>query len=166
MPTPVTGNAVLPFRVAMEARDHAAVVDSFALDAVLYSPLTTRLAFTGRGQIATLIEVVLEAFPDLGYTDEVLTNGTAVLVWRSVISGQDIEGVDVLRLRPDGKIGEFTAFFRPLPAAAAALRAIGTGLARRKSPAKAAAMSALTQPLAILARVGDPVGVRLVRSVL
>jgi hypothetical protein len=150
----------------MEAREHAAVVDSFAPDAVLYSPLTTRLAFTGRGQIATLVEVLFEVFPDVRYTDEVLTNGTAVLVWRSVISGQDIEGVDVLRLRPDGKIVEFTAFFRPLPAAAAALRTISAGLTRRKSPAKAALMSALTQPLAILTRAGDPVGARLVRSVL
>ena len=166
MQIPAASPAVLPFRAAMEARDHAAVVDSFAPDAQFYSPLTTRLTFTGRTQIAALVQVLFEVFPDLRYTDEMRAADSAFLAWRSVIGGQDIEGIDVLRLRPDGKIGEFTAFFRPLPAAAAALREIGSALARRKSPAKAALMSALTQPIAVLTRVGDPVGVRLVRSVL
>lgn len=166
MQTPAAGPAVLPFRVAMEARDHAAVVDSFAPDAELHSPLTTRLTFTGRAQIATLVQVLFEVFPDLRYTDEMRAADSAFLAWRSVIAGQDIEGIDVLRLRPDGKIAEFTAFFRPLPAAATALHAIGSALARRQSPAKGALMSALTRPLAFLARAGDPVGVRLVRSAL
>ena len=65
---------------------------------------------------------------------------------------------------PDGKIQEVTAFFRPLPAAAVALRLIGAGLARRKSPARAAVISVMASPLAFLTQAGDPVGTRLVRS--
>ena len=38
----------LPLRTAMEARDHAAVVQAFAEDAVLLSPITGKLAFEGR----------------------------------------------------------------------------------------------------------------------
>jgi hypothetical protein len=49
---------------------------------------------------------------------------------------------------------------------ALALRLIGTGLARRKSPARAMVVSGLTRPLAALSRAGDPIGVRLVRSAL
>jgi hypothetical protein len=146
----------------MEARDVAAVVDLFAPDAVFHSPLTERLAFTGPEQIGPLTEVVFQVFDDLRYTDEGTGDGTGYLVWRARIGDLDIESVDVLRFGPDGKIQEVTAFFRPLPAAAAALRMIGAGLARRKSPARAAAVSVMAAPLAFLARTGDPVGVRLV----
>ena len=154
------------FRTAMEAGDADAVVDAFAPDAVFRSPLTDRLAFTGHAQIRTLTQVVLDALTDLRYTGEAAGESTATLTWQARIGGQPIEGADQLRFRPDGKIAEATVFFRPLPAAAAALRVIGAGLARRRSPARAAVVSVLTAPLALLARAGDPVGVRLVGSAL
>jgi SnoaL-like domain len=162
MPAIESARTVGLFRDAMEARDVAAVVDLFAPDAVFHSPLTERLAFTGPEQIGPLTEVVFQVFDDLRYTDEGTGDGTGYLVWRARIGDLDIESVDVLRFGPDGKIQEVTAFFRPLPAAAAALRMIGAGLARRKSPARAAAVSVMAAPLAFLARTGDPVGVRLV----
>jgi hypothetical protein len=162
MPATESARAVRLFRAAMEARDVAAVVDSFAPDAVFHSPLTERLAFTGPEQIGRVTEVVFEVFDDLRYTDEASGDGTGYLIWRARIGRLDIESVDHLRFGPGGKIQEATAFFRPLPAAAAALRMIGVGLARRKSPARAAAVSVMAAPLAFFARTGDPVGVRLV----
>ena len=158
--------AVLPLRAAMEARDVAAIVDAFAPDAVLHSPLTSRLDFIGHEQIRALAQVLVEVFEDLRYTDEACDGTTGFLAWSARIGGQEIEGIDQLHLGPDGKIREFTAFFRPLPAAALALRLIGTGLARRKSPARAIVVSSLTRPLAAMTRAGDPIGVRLVRSAL
>lgn len=157
-------SAVGLLRAAMQARDIDAVVECFAPDAVFRSPLTDRLAFTGHAQIRALTEVILDVLTDLCYDDQAAGSGTGILTWHARIGGQPIEGVDQLRFRPDGKIGEFTVYFRPLPAAAVALRVIGTGLARRRHPARAAAVSALTQPLALLSRAGDRVGVRLVGS--
>ena len=158
--------AMLPFRAAMEARDVAAIVDAFAPDAVLRSPLTARLTFTGHEQIGALAQVLVEVLDDLRYTDEACDGTTGFLAWSARIGGQEIEGVDLLHFGPDGKIREFTAFFRPLPAAALALRLIAAGLVRRKSPARAMVVSSLTRPLAAMARTGDPIGVRLVRSAL
>jgi SnoaL-like domain len=158
--------AVLPLRAAMEARDVTAVVDAFAPDAVLRSPLTARLTFAGHEQIGALAPVLVEVLDDLRYTDEASDGSTGFLAWSARIGDQEIEGVDLLRFGPDGKIREFTAFFRPLPAAALALRLIGAGLVRRKSPARAMVVSGLTRPLAALSRAGDPIGVRLVRSAL
>jgi hypothetical protein len=103
---------------------------------------------------------------DLHYTDEVRGENTAFLAARARIGGQDIEIADHLLLRPDGTIGEFTVFFRPLPATAVALRLIGAGLARRKSPARGAVISALARPLGFMTRSGDGIGVRLIRSAL
>ena len=158
--------AVLPLRAAMEAGDAAAVTDAFAPDAVLRSPLTTRLTFTGHEQISALAQVLVEVFDDLRYTDEAIVGTTGFLAWRARIGGREIESVDLLRFAPDGKIRELTAFFRPLPAAALALRLIAAGLVRRKSPARAMVVSSLTRPLAALTRAGDPIGARLVRSAL
>ncbi|MGH3150874.1 MAG: nuclear transport factor 2 family protein, partial [Streptosporangiaceae bacterium] len=133
MPAAEPSLAKLPFRSAMEAGDPDAIVDAFAPGAVLHSPLTSQLAFTGHDQIRALTEVILEVVTDLRYTDEVRGEDTAFLVSEARIGGQDIEITDHLRLDPDGKISEMTVFFRPLPAAAAALRLIGAGLGRRRS---------------------------------
>ena len=166
MPTAESHLTPLPLRAAMEARDLDAVLGAFAPDAILHSPFTEGLAFTGREQIAAVTRVVMDAFTDWRYTDEVRGENAAVLVARARVGGEDIETVEHLRLRPDGKITEMTVFFRPLPATAAALRVIGAGLGRRKSPLRGVVISALTRPLAVMTRTGDGLGVRLVRSCL
>jgi SnoaL-like domain len=157
---------VLPLRAAMEARDLVAACNAFAPHAVLYSPLTRGLAFEGREQIGALIEVLLDALVDLRYTAEGRGGDSAFLVASARVGGEQLELADHLRLDADGLITEMTAFFRPLPATAAALRALGAGLARRKSPARAAIVSALTGPLCLMTKAGDGVGVRLVRGAL
>jgi hypothetical protein len=165
---PATGpdSLVSSLRTAMEARDADAVVAAFAPDAVFRSPLTDRVAFIGHAQIRALTLVILDVLTDLRYTGGAAGESTASLTWQARVGGQPIEGIDQLRFRPDGKIAEATVFFRPLPAAAVALRMIGAGLARRRSPARAAVVSVLTAPLALLARAGDRVGAGLVRSAL
>jgi hypothetical protein len=150
----------------MEARDLAAAVDTFAPDAVLRSPLTDMLTFSGREEIRAVLGVILEIFDGLHYTDELGGAESAVLVAGARVDGIEIEMVDHMRLDESGKIRELTVFFRPLPATAAAMRAIGAGLGRRKSRGRAAAISMLTQPLGLMTRVGDKVGVRLVRPTL
>jgi hypothetical protein len=157
-------STTFPLRAAMEARDLAAVVDAFAPGAVLRSPFTGKLVFQGREQIAAVSAVVLDVFDDFRYTDELCSGDTAFLVARARIDGEDIEMVDHLRLGPDGKILEMTVFFRPLPASAVALRMIGAGLVRQKSPLTATVISVLARPLGFMAKSGDGLGVRLVRS--
>ena len=153
-------------RVAMEARNVEAIVDAFAPDAVFHSPLTEKLVFKGREQIAALTSVILDVFTDFRYTDELYDENTGLLISRARVDGIEIEMVDHMRFGPDGKIEDFTVFMRPLPAAAAALRLIGFGFGRRKSLARAALISALASPLAFMTRTGDGIGVRLIRSAL
>jgi SnoaL-like domain len=149
-----------------KARDATAIVDAFAPDAVFHSPLTEKLAFKGREQIAALTDVILDVFKDFRYTDEVFVENTGVLVSRAQVDGIEIEMVDHIRLGQDGKIEDFTVFMRPLPAAAAALRLIGARFGRRRRLTRAALISALASPLAFMTRVGDGIGVRLIRSAL
>jgi hypothetical protein len=74
--------------------------------------------------------------------------------------------VDHVRLDESGKIRELTVFFRPMPAIAVAIRLLGTGLGRRKSRVRAELISLLTRPLGFMTRVGDRIGVWLVRPTL
>lgn len=152
----------LALRTAMEARDLAGVIDAFAPDAVLRSPLTGRLTFQGRDQITAVMEVILEIFDDLHYTDELQGTDSAVLVASAKVGGSDLEMVDHLHFNGSGKISELTVFFRPLPALAVAMRLIGSGLGRRKSATRGLAISLLTQPLGLMTELGDRAGVRLV----
>ncbi len=68
-------------------------------------------------------------------------------------------GRDHLRLNSDGQVQEMTVIVRPLPAATAALRVLGAGLGRRRSPARRAIVSALARPLGLMTRLGDRLGV-------
>jgi hypothetical protein len=129
-----------PFREAMEARDLDAVVDAFAPDAVVYSPITARLTFSG-----------------------LLDDHRGVLVARARVAGEEIEIVEYMRFDQDRRIRELTAFFRPMPAIAAATRALGTGLGRRRSRRRAALISLATRALGLMVRAGDRIGTLLVR---
>ncbi len=158
MSAPPQSPTNLPIRAAMEARDRAAVLDAFAEDAVLRSPFTPSLVFTGHDELAALIDVLLDALDDLGYSDELIGDHTAVLVGTMQLSGVSINFTDHLKLRPDGKISEMTVFFRPLPATAAAMQVIGAGLGHRNSKLRGRTISALVAPLAFMTRAGDRLG--------
>ena len=166
MSIPAEETAKLDLRVAMERGDLEAVLDTFAPDAVLRSPLTSRLVFSGREQIEAVMGVVIDVFEDLRYTDQLVSGDRAVLVATARVKGRELEMVDHLRLDEQGKIRELTVFFRPFPVVAVAMHAIATGLGARKGKGTALAMSALTQPLGPLTAVGDRIGAALVKSTL
>lgn len=153
---------MLPFRAGVEAGDLAAVVDAFAPDAVVHSPITGIVTFAGHEQIRAVFAVILDVFKDIRYSDELHGEDSAVLVASAQVDGTDIELVDHMRLDERGKISELTVFFRPLPAIAVSARAIGAGLGARRSRSRARLISALVGPLTPLTRVGDRIGARLI----
>jgi hypothetical protein len=154
----------LPLRVAMEARDHRAVVEAFAENAVIRSPFTDNLTFEGRHQLDELVAVILDVLEDLTYTDELHADRAAVLIGHARVDGLRVQFCDYLKLRGDGLVDEMTVFFRPLPATTAAMRRIGDGLGRRKSKFRGRLINTMTAPLALIARTGDRLGVRLLQS--
>ncbi|HEY5196607.1 MAG TPA: hypothetical protein VIJ51_06225 [Solirubrobacteraceae bacterium] len=154
----------LPLRVAMEARDRAAALDAFAKDAVLRSPFTDNLTFTGHEQLDPLIAVILDVLEDLTYTDELRAENTAVLVGHASVDGLRLQFSDHLRIRDDGLIAEMTVFFRPLPATTAAMRRFGEELGSQQSRLRGRVIKAMAAPLMVMARTGDRAGVWLLRQ--
>jgi SnoaL-like domain len=166
MPELEQTSTTLPLRAAVEARDLAAVVDSFATEAVVRSPITEALTFVGHEQIGAIFRVILDVFEDLRYTDELRTGDRALLIGSARVNDTHIEFADHMRLDEQGKICELTVFFRPMPAIVVAARALGEGLGRRKSNGRARLISLLVSPLILLTRVGDRIATWLVRPTL
>ncbi|MBC9715085.1 nuclear transport factor 2 family protein [Streptomyces sp. TRM66268-LWL] len=126
-----------PFRAAVEAGDLAALKELFTEDARLYSPVKFR-PFEGRDMVLGLFGVLLRTFEDFHYVGELAgearTNtddGTApaeVLLFRTVVDGKQVHGMDLLQFDEEGKIKEFTVMVRPQSAAQAVQQAVYAGL--------------------------------------
>jgi hypothetical protein len=119
------------FRVAVEARDHPAMVDSLANGVVFNSPVTFR-PFEGRDAVGQVLGAVMETFEEFRYTDA-LDGATAhALVFRARVGDKEVEGIDLLRFDDDGKICEFTVLVRPMSATIALAQAMGPKVAHLK----------------------------------
>jgi SnoaL-like domain len=149
---------------AMLARDFDALRDELAPDVVLNSPITSSFRFQGPDEIVELLRIVRDSYEELEYTDVFGTGDTWAQVFRVRIRGQEMEATDLMRLDGEGRVREFTVFFRPLPGLAALTAALAPPLAeKRGGKSRAAAARVLTAPLVGLTRAGDRVAARLVR---
>jgi hypothetical protein len=123
----------LAFRAAVEARDHAAMVDALADDVRLHSPVAFR-PFEGREAVSTLFAALLETFEDFRYTDELSSgDGVHALIFRARVGDKELEGLDLVRLDEDGLIDDFTVMVRPASGLMALAEAIGPKVAGAKS---------------------------------
>ena len=148
------------FRSAMEARDHAAVVDALAPDVVLRSPIIGR-TFQGREAVGALFKGVLDNIEDLRYTDELEGARSHVLSFTARFGKQEIEAVDLLRFDEHGKISELTVIIRPLTGVVAVAKALGPYVA--KGRVSSVLLRLLIGPLSLMVGLGERIVPRLIR---
>jgi hypothetical protein len=154
----------LPIRAAVEERDLVALRDSLAPDVELRSPISSRIRFQGRDQVAGLLGNVLEVLDGLHYTAQIGAGSEWTLVFRARVRGQELEGADVIRLDSDGLVREIVVFIRPLHGIAALSAELGPRLVRPGGRARAALVSLFARPLAAVTRWAEPMGARLVKG--
>ena len=53
-------------------------------------------------------------FEDFRYVEQVETGDTAVLMFEARAGDRDLQGVDILRYGPDGRIDELVVMVRPM----------------------------------------------------
>lgn len=149
-----------PLRAAFEARDHDGIVEALAPDVVLSSPIF-EVPFTGIEEASDLFAVLLEELWPLTYLDEI-PGDPHVLHFTGQIKGKTLEGVDLLRFDDQGRVSEITVFFRPFPAVASFLTAMGPKLGRRRGGAgRGAILRAAGLPVSALMRTTAATGPRL-----
>ena len=147
-------------RAAVEAGDVDRLMQAFAPDVVLHSPLTDSLTFDGADAVRGLMPHVLAVVRDIRYTDDVGDEQTRALFYTARIAGVEVEEATRVRLTDDAKIVDITLWFRPLPGLTALMAALGPRLA--ETPGRRSAVKAMTAPLAAMTRHGDRVAVKFV----
>ena len=149
-----------PFAEAWRSRDLDQLVSALAPDVTLHSPLLST-PFHGRQVARDLYSVLFSAFGRMEIVDRSRTGDTEIVVWRGELRGRVVEGVDVLRHRPQGDIGEMRVLMRPLAAIGLFASVTGPPFARRRGVLPWALTWILTQPLGALFRILDGVAPRL-----
>ncbi|MFF3398774.1 nuclear transport factor 2 family protein [Streptomyces sp. NPDC002659] len=125
------------FRAAVEKRDLSAMEDLFTEDIRFYSPVKFT-PFEGRPMVLGLLGVLLRTFEDFRYvgqlagTAQTSTDGdetpSEILIFRAVVNGKEIHGLDLLQFDEAGLIKEFTVMVRPLSAVEVMRDAVFAGL--------------------------------------
>jgi len=120
--------AASDFRDAIERRDLDGMVATLADDVVLHSPVSFK-PFEGREAVAQLFEILLRTFEDFRYTDDLPGEEVHAMIFRARIGDREVEGLDLIRPGPDGRIADFTVMVRPLTGVVALAEAVGPQLA-------------------------------------
>jgi SnoaL-like protein len=120
--------AASDFRAAIERRDLDGMVATLSDDVVLHSPVSFK-PFEGREAVAQLFEILLRTFEDFRYTDDLPGAEVHAMIFRARIGDREVEGLDLIRPGPDGRIADFTVMVRPLTGVVALAEAVGAQLA-------------------------------------
>jgi SnoaL-like protein len=104
------------FRRAVEAKDPDAMSAALAPDVVFRSPIVFK-PYEGREAVMGLLSFVAQVFEDFRYVDELHGEGTTCLLFRARIGDRELDGIDYLKLGPDGLVTELMVMVRPLSGA-------------------------------------------------
>ncbi|MEV8441072.1 nuclear transport factor 2 family protein [Actinosynnema sp. NPDC051121] len=120
-------NAALRFKAAVEAGDVVGATEFFTDDITFHSPVKFR-PFQGIDTVRALFGVLQRTFEDFRYVGQYDGPNGHVLHFRTVVAGKEVEGIDLIELDADGRIGTFTVMIRPQSALTAVGEAIWAGL--------------------------------------
>ena len=149
-------------RSAVEAGDHAAMVETLAPDVVFHGPVIST-PFEGREQVGLLFDALLANFADIRYTGQLASADSEVLAFTARVGKRQVEGMDLLRFDEHGRIREFRVAIRPLSALAAVAEAVGPQLARPQGRGRAAIVRMFARSLSAMTALGDAASSRLVK---
>ena len=113
------------FRAAAESKDFSAIDELFAEEVRFKSPVVFK-PYEGRDAVAMILGAVVQVFEDFRYTDQVEVGETATLAFSARVGDRELDGIDLLRFDPDGRVRELAVYVRPISgvnALAAAMKA-------------------------------------------
>jgi hypothetical protein len=101
------------FRAGIESWDIDAVRELLAPDVVFNTPVMPE-PYVGRDKVAQLLSLVAQTFEEFHYTDELETEGAHALVFKAKVAGNDVQGIDLIRIGDQDLVVEFTVLLRPI----------------------------------------------------
>jgi SnoaL-like domain len=155
-PTSPASTATATLRTAAERGDADAVAELLAPDVVLHSPLTDRVRFEGRDEVAALHRDIFAVLDDLETTEPLALGDTRSFSFRARVRGVELEAMILARFDDQGQIVELTVFGRPLPAVATLFAALPPRVsARLHGRPMGALVASVARPLAFVVRAAD-----------
>jgi SnoaL-like domain len=114
-----------PFKTAVEAGDADALTDSLAEDVVFRSPVVFR-PYKGKSIVSAIVtQAAMNVFEDFRYMERLEEGDTAALIFEARVGDRQVDGLDLVRFGPDGKITELMVMVRPMSGLNALAEAMG-----------------------------------------
>jgi hypothetical protein len=144
------------FRAAGERGDADALAVLLAPDVVFRSPMTDRVRFEGRAEVAELHRDIFAILDGLQTTEPLALGNARSFSFTARIRGVELEAHVVLHLNDDDLIDDITVFIRPLPALATLFATLPPRVsARRRGRLHGVVAALLTRPIAFVVRTAD-----------
>lgn len=154
--TAPASTAITALRAAAERGDADAVAELLAADVVLHSPLTARVRFDGRDEVAALHADIFAVLEGLETTEPLSLGDAHAFTFTARVRGVELEAVVLVHVDERGQIVELKIFGRPLPALATLFAALPPRVAaRRRGRPTGAFVAVVARPLALVLRTAD-----------
>src|SRR4051812_19689128 len=128
--SPAATIAAAAFRTSFEQRDFTAAAATLADDVAFRSPVLEE-PWRTKPVVARLGPAMVQVLDAPCFTGETIDGDRAILTFTARCGDTDVEGVEILDLNADGKVGEMAILIRPLPA----LHAVAKAMAKAVDPA-------------------------------
>lgn len=143
-------------RAAGERGDADALAELLAPDVVFHSPMTARVRFEGREEVAELHRDIFAVLEGLETTEPLALGDERSFSFRARVRGVELEAHLRLHVNEQGLIDELTIFIRPLPALATLFTALPPRVsARRRGRLMGTIVAILTSPFGFALRTAD-----------
>lgn len=148
--------AITALRAAGDSGDADAVAELLAPDVVFHSPLTERLRFEGKDEVAALHRDIFAVLEDIATTEPLALGDTHSFAFRARVRGVELEAMNLVRFNEQGQIVELKVFVRPLPGLATLFATLPPRVsARRRGRLRGTLVVTLARPLALALRTAD-----------
>jgi SnoaL-like domain len=152
-PVPAT---IAAFRTAADRGDADAVAALLAPDVALHSPLTDRVRFEGKDEVAALHRDIFAVLHDLRTDDPLPLGDMCAAPFSARVHGVELKAVILVRLDDRERIADLEIYGRPLPALGALFTALPPRVsARRRGRLTGALVAILARPLAFALHTAD-----------
>ena len=155
-PTSPVSTAMTALRAAGERGDANAVAELLAPDVVFHSPMTERILFEGKDEVAALHRDIFAVLKDIATAEPLARGDTGSFSFRARVRGVELEAMNLVRCNEQGQIVDYKVFIRPLPGLATLFATLPPRVsARRRGRLKGWLAAFLTRPLAFTLRIAD-----------
>jgi hypothetical protein len=106
-------NAVAAYRVASEANDIDALMDTLAPEVEVVSPISGRMRFRGREDVRVLLTAVYGGLDGLRWSEQLGEGASSVVIGEAKVAGVTLGDAMACELGSDGRIVRIRPHIRP-----------------------------------------------------